>query len=44
MSKQEIVVTPFGEMMDMISCLAIYNGTAKPKKRKLTYLEAIKLR
>lgn len=31
MSKREILVTPFGEMNDMVSCLAIYNGTAKEK-------------
>lgn len=26
--------TRFGEMIDMISCLAVYNGTAKLKKKK----------
>lgn len=36
----------FGEMIDMITCLSIYNGSAEPvnKKRKLTYDEAIALR
>ena len=35
-----------GEMLDMISCLAIYNGSAKPKKKrkKLSYLEIMALR
>lgn len=36
MSKEEILCTPIGEMMDMLSCLAIYEGGAKekaPKKR-----------
>ena len=27
------MVTRFGEMNDMISCLAIYNGTAKEKQK-----------
>ena len=31
MTKQEILSTPYGEMMDMISCLLIYEGKAKPK-------------
>lgn len=33
MSRQETLHTRYGEMLDMISCLAIYNG-ANPKKRK----------
>lgn len=46
MTRQEILVTPFGEMMDMISCLAIYEGLARPKKKKhkWSYDEAINLR
>lgn len=28
MGRQEIMATRFGEMRDMISCLAIYNGSA----------------
>lgn len=46
MSKQEIVSTRYGEMMDMISCLSVYEGSAKLKKKKkrLTYDEAIALR
>lgn len=45
MSKQEIMVTKYGEMADMISCFAIYNGS-KPKKKpkKWTFDEAIALR
>lgn len=42
MSKQEILVTRYGEMGDMISCYAIFNG-AEPKK-KMDYDEAIALR
>lgn len=45
MSKQEILVTPFGEMRDMIACLSIYQGTAKPGAvKKWTFDEAISLR
>lgn len=36
MSKQEIMCTTVGEMLDMISCDAIYRGDAKPAKRKPT--------
>ena len=35
MSKQEIYVTPIGEMLDMLACLSIYEGSAKPKKPKM---------
>ena len=45
MTKQEIMVTRYGEMGDMISCYAIFKG-AEPRKRKkkLDYDEAIALR
>lgn len=45
MSKQEILVTRYGEMTDMISCFAIYNG-ADPKKKpkKFSFDEALALR
>lgn len=45
MSKQEIMITRYGEMADMISCFAIFNG-AEPKKgmHKMTFDEAIMLR
>ena len=43
MSRQEILCTRVGEMRDMIACLSIYNG-ADPKKKKLSYEEAVKLR
>lgn len=32
MNRQEIMATRFGEMIDMMNCLAIYNGQAKEKK------------
>jgi len=46
MSRQEIMITPFSEMQDMISCLSIYEGLAEPKKikRKWNYDDAIALR
>lgn len=45
MSKEEILCTPIGEMLDMLSCLAIYEGGAKEKapKRKLKMEEFLKL-
>ena len=43
MSKQEIMVTRYGEMSDMISCYAIFNG-AEPKKKKMSFDDALKLR
>lgn len=33
MSREEVLSTRWGEMLDLISCHAIYNG-AKPKKKK----------
>lgn len=45
MSKQEIMATRVGEMKDMISCFAIYNGaTPKKKKKSLSYEAAVKVR
>lgn len=40
------MITPIGEMRDMISCLAIYEGRAKQKKkkRKWKFEEVISLR
>lgn len=43
MSKEEILCTPIGEMLDMLSCLAIYEGSAKEKPRKLTMQEILAL-
>lgn len=45
MNKQEIMDTTIGEMADMISCLAIYEGNAVPKHRRVTdFDEALKMR
>ena len=35
MCKREVLVTPYGEMLDMLACSYIDAGT-KQKKRKLT--------
>ena len=35
MSKAEILVTELGELRDMISCLAIYNGAARYRSRSV---------
>lgn len=45
MSRQEILITRYGEFCDMISCLLIYDGRAKQKRKKrvYTYDEAINL-
>lgn len=45
MTKAEILCTPLGEMQDMISCMAIYNGSAKQKiHQKWLFDDAIALR
>lgn len=45
MTKREIMCTPLGEMQDMISCLAIYEGMAKQKKKKnWSYDEVMNMR
>ena len=43
MNRQETLSTRFGEMMDMISCLAIFNGGAEPGKKKMTFDEVMRL-
>ncbi len=45
MDRREILITRYGEMMDMIACLSIYEGSAVPKKQSITdFDEAMKLR
>lgn len=46
MERREIMATRFGELLDMINCLSIYEGAAKPKERKTItdYDEAMKVR
>lgn len=39
------MATRYGEMLDMIACLAIYNGATPKKKQKCwTFDEAMKVR
>lgn len=44
LSREETENTKHGEMMDLISCHQIYNGTADPADKKLTFDEFIALR
>jgi hypothetical protein len=44
MTRQETMLTPYGEMLDLISCLAIYNGGAKEKAPKMSFDEFFALR
>lgn len=45
MPRREILATRYGEMLDMLNCMAIYKG-APPAKRKKTwgFDEALNLR
>lgn len=43
MTKQEIMVTKVGELRDMISCLAIYSGSARPKQKALSFQEQMEV-
>jgi len=42
--REEVLVTRYGEMLDMITCYSIYKGMARPKKKKFTFAEAMELR
>jgi len=46
MSREETEVTRYGEMIDMINCMAIYSGGAnqKKKKKKWSFEEVMALR
>lgn len=46
MDRQDVLLTRYGEMLDLIDCLSIYNGAAEPKREQvvLSYDEAIALR
>ena len=39
MRRAEILTTRYGEMLDMISCLAIYNGAEPARERPRLSLE-----
>ena len=44
MTRQEVLYTRYGEFRDLLSCLAIHNGTAKEKPKKLSFDDALALR
>lgn len=39
MGRREILTTLYGEMLDMIACLAIHNGAEPAEKRRELSLE-----
>ena len=43
MSRKEIDITPIGEMLDMLSCLSVYEGSAKLKKPPMNFDEFLRL-
>lgn len=43
MNRQEIMTTRIGEMLDLISCLAVYHG-AKEAEKKMSFDEFMALR
>lgn len=43
MTRDEVLYTRLGEMMDLITCMQIENGELVPK-RKLSYDEAMELK
>lgn len=44
MQRQEILSTRYGEFVDMISCLAIYNGVAQEEPESTTDFDIFTLR
>lgn len=44
MSRKEILHTQQGQMLDILSCSGIYNGSLQEKEKKLTYDEIMALR
>jgi len=34
MNRQEVLNSPYGEFMDLISCLSVYNGNAEVVEKK----------
>lgn len=43
MPRQEIIATRFSEMLDMITCLSIYNGNAEPDHSINDFDDAIQI-
>jgi len=44
MNRKEILHTRNGQMIDILTCNAIYNGSLQEKEKKLTYDEVMALR
>ena len=46
MSRDDILDTKYGEMIDLINCHAIYSGTVNQKKakKKISVMEALSYR
>ena len=44
LSLGDVYALKVGEMVDLINCLAVYKGTAKYKKHKMTYDEVMRMR
>lgn len=46
MNRQEVFWYPYGEFLDLLACLSIYEGTAKPKKKReyMDFTEFMKLK
>lgn len=44
MSRRETINTTFGELLDMVSCLAIYNGADPDDRHELTLEEILTMR
>lgn len=44
MSKEETLLTRYGEMLDLIACMAIENGANQKIRRRLSFDEIFSLR
>lgn len=44
MTREETMNTRFGEMMDMLDCMAIEEGGAEAKKPKMTMEEILRMK
>ena len=48
MARRDVLSTRYGEFMDLMSCWAIFNGTATekktPQKKHISFEELLKLR
>lgn len=44
MTREETMNTLYGEFLDLINCMDIYNGKKQPKKKKYSFEEIMELR